>query len=119
MGRFDSDVHLFGIDAWEEQPLFLLGADDLGRDLFSRIMFGARISLSIGLLGVGFSLLFGVVLGGISGYYGGLIDVIIQRIIELLRSLPTHSVVADPGGHPAPALERLAHLLRHHLNPVP
>ena len=88
-GWFDSDIHLFGIDAWEEQPLFLMGADDLGRDLFSRIMFGARISLSIGLLGVGLSLLFGVVLGGISGYYGGLIDVIIQRIIELLRSLPT------------------------------
>ena len=88
-GQFDSDLHLFGIDAWAEQPLFLLGADDLGRDLFSRIMYGARISLSIGLLGVGFSLLFGVVLGGISGYYGGLIDVIIQRIIELLRSLPT------------------------------
>ncbi|MCY4521627.1 MAG: ABC transporter permease [Caldilineaceae bacterium] len=88
-GQFDSDLHLFGIDVWAEQPLFLLGADDLGRDLFSRIMYGARISLSIGLLGVGFSLLFGVVLGGISGYYGGLIDVIIQRIIELLRSLPT------------------------------
>ena len=87
-GQFESDRHLIGIEGGEEQPLFLLGADDLGRDLLSRILYGARISLSIGLLGVGFSLLFGVVLGGISGYYGGFIDIVIQRVIEFLRSLP-------------------------------
>lgn len=96
-GQFESERHLIGIEeplgwvAGEElpdQPLFLLGADELGRDLLSRIMFGSRISLSIGLLGVAFSLLFGIVLGGISGYYGGLADIIIQRIIEFLRSLP-------------------------------
>ena len=86
-GRFETDLHLFGL-ASEEHPLFLLGADDLGRDLFSRILYGSRISLSIGLVGVGFSLIFGVLLGGISGYFGGIIDTVIQRIIEFLRSLP-------------------------------
>lgn len=68
--------------------LYLLGADELGRDMLSRVIYGARISLSIGLVGVGLSLIFGVILGGISGYYGGIIDVIIQRLIEFLRSLP-------------------------------
>lgn len=87
-GLFETNLHLFGLVDAGEQPLFLLGADDLGRDLFSRIMYGARISLSIGLLGVAFSLVFGVVLGGISGYYGGIVDIVIQRIIEFLRSLP-------------------------------
>lgn len=86
-GRFETDLHLFGLES-AEQPLFLLGADDLGRDLFSRILYGSRISLSIGLVGVGFSLIFGVLLGGISGYYGGVVDTVIQRIIEFLRSLP-------------------------------
>lgn len=99
-GLFEWDRHLFGIevpldvdsadenDVASDQMLFLLGADDLGRDMLSRIIFGARVSLSIGLLGVALSLIFGVILGGISGYYGGVIDVIIQRIIEFLRSLP-------------------------------
>ncbi len=87
-GLFEANLHLFGLKDAGDQPLFLLGADDLGRDLFSRIMYGARISLSIGLLGVAFSLVFGVLLGGISGYYGGIVDIIIQRIIEFLRSLP-------------------------------
>lgn len=88
-GLFSSDVHFIGIEADEGQMFYLLGADDMGRDLLSRILFGARISLSIGLLGVAFSLIFGVILGGISGYYGGAIDSIIQRVIEFLRSLPT------------------------------
>jgi len=87
-GLFETNLHLFGLEDAGDQPLFLLGADDLGRDLFSRIMYGARISLSIGLLGVAFSLVFGVLLGGISGYYGGIVDIVIQRIIEFLRSLP-------------------------------
>lgn len=99
-GLFTWDRHLIGIDVPPDAPsesaaafvsdpmLFLLGADELGRDMLSRIIYGARVSLSIGLLGVALSLIFGVVLGGISGYYGGVIDVIIQRIIEFLRSLP-------------------------------
>ncbi len=70
-------------------PMYLLGADRLGRDLFSRIVYGTRVSMSIGLVGVTLSLLLGVVLGGISGYYGGRIDHAIQRVIEFILSLPT------------------------------
>jgi peptide/nickel transport system permease protein len=87
-GLWEWDRHLVGIEAEEGQMLFLLGADELGRDLLSRIIYGSRISLSIGLVGVALSLVFGVILGGISGYYGGFIDVVIQRVIEFLRSLP-------------------------------
>jgi peptide/nickel transport system permease protein len=70
-------------------PFYLLGADRLGRDLLSRIIEGSRVSLTIGLVGVGISLVLGVMLGGISGYFGGWIDNLIQRLIELLQSLPT------------------------------
>jgi peptide/nickel transport system permease protein len=88
-GVFDSDIHLFGIGAKQgEAGIFLLGADRMGRDLFSRIVYGARISLSIGLVGVFLSLILGIVIGGISGYYGGVIDNIIQRVIEFIRSIP-------------------------------
>lgn len=88
LGIFDTDIHLFGpVDP--EKPVYLIGADRLGRDMFSRILYGARISMSIGLVGVFVSLILGILLGGISGYYGGMIDNIIQRIIEFLRSIPT------------------------------
>jgi len=70
-------------------PMYLLGADRLGRDLFSRVIYGTRISMSIGLIGVALSLMLGVVLGGISGYYGGRVDHAIQRVIEFILSLPT------------------------------
>ena len=73
----------------QSQPMFLLGADRLGRDILSRTIHGARISLSIGLIGVAISLVLGVVLGGVSGYFGGAIDTAIQRVIEFLRSIPT------------------------------
>jgi peptide/nickel transport system permease protein len=66
-----------------------MGTDMLGRDLWSRLMYGTRTSLIIGLASVALSLVLGVVLGGISGYYGGTIDTVIQRIIEILRSIPT------------------------------
>lgn len=87
-GLFPGNRHLFGIESEEGQMLYLLGADELGRDLLTRIIHGSRISLSIGLVGVALSLVLGVILGGISGYYGGVVDVIIQRVIEFLRSLP-------------------------------
>jgi len=84
---FEADLHLFGVK--DGGVLFLLGTDHMGRDMFSRIVYGGRISLSIGLVSVFLSLIIGLILGGISGYLGGVIDTIIQRIIEVLKSFPT------------------------------
>ena len=72
----------------EGGTLFILGTDRLGRDMLSRIIYGARISLTIGIIGIIISFTLGIVIGGIAGYYGGLIDHIIQRIIEVIRSFP-------------------------------
>jgi peptide/nickel transport system permease protein len=89
LGLIPSNIHLIGLDSENTQDrVYLLGTDRLGRDLWSRLMFGTRVSLSIGLVGVILSLFFGVFLGGISGYFGGKVDLVIQRIIELLQSLP-------------------------------
>ena len=68
--------------------LFLLGTDRLGRDVLSRILYGARISLTIGLLGIAISFALGLVIGGLAGYYGGWVDMTVQRIIEIIRSFP-------------------------------
>lgn len=87
-GLFESDVHLFGVED-PDAHFALLGQDTVGRDLFTRIVFGARISLTIGLVGVAMSFFLGILLGGLSGYLGGLADMIIQRVIESLRALPT------------------------------
>jgi len=87
LGMFRTDLHLFGVD--EPGTVFLFGTDQLGRDVFSRIMYGARISLSVGFLGVVLSFIFGCLLGGVSGLFGGGIDTAIQRVIEFLISLPT------------------------------
>ena len=86
-GLFETDLHLFGVD--RSATLFLLGTDSMGRDLLSRIVYGARISLTVGLVGVAMSLFFGLLIGTISGYYGGWIDNLIQRFIEILRSFPS------------------------------
>ena len=88
LGLFKTDLHLFGIKD-PKGTLYLFGSDRKGRDVLSRVLYGARISMSIGLVGVGLSLVLGILIGGISGYYGGAIDDIIQRIIEFLRSIPS------------------------------
>ncbi len=85
-GLFESNIHLFGVD---EGTMYLVGTDKMGRDMLSRIIFGGRISLSVGLLGIAISFVIGVIMGGFSGYFGGVTDLIIQRIIEFLRSIPT------------------------------
>ena len=90
LGIFPTDIHLLAVEgAKAEESLFLLGTDLQGRDLWSRLMYGTQTSLTIGLVSVALSLLLGIVLGGISGYYGGILDTVIQRIIEILRSIPT------------------------------
>ncbi len=90
LGLFATDRHLIGLDRGSpEDALFLLGTDQLGRDFWSRLMLATRTSLIIGLAGVTISLFLGVLLGGVSGLLGGWIDVAIQRLIEILRSIPT------------------------------
>lgn len=83
---FESDIHLF--TAGEGGYIHLLGTDKLGRDLFSRIIYAGRISLTIGLIGVTLTFFFGILLGGIAGYYGGIVDNVIQRVIEILLCIP-------------------------------
>ncbi len=90
LGIIPTDRHLLGVkDAAAGDALFLFGTDVQGRDLWSRLMHATRISLTIGLVSVALSLFLGVALGGISGFFGGIADTIIQRVIELLRSIPT------------------------------
>jgi len=90
-GLLPTDRHLLGVGTGYEaaQTLFILGTDVQGRDLWSRLLYATRISVSIGLVGVALSLFLGVLLGGVSGFYGGWVDTLIQRIIEIFRSIPT------------------------------
>jgi peptide/nickel transport system permease protein len=85
LGLFNADLHFFGV---EEGTLFLFGTDERGRDLLSRIIYGGRISLSIGIVGVAILVFLGSLIGTISGYYGGWIDNVLQRLIEILRTIP-------------------------------
>jgi peptide/nickel transport system permease protein len=95
LGLFDADLHLIGPAEYDQDPLrivtpmYLLGADRMGRDVLSRIIHGTRISMTLGLVGVAVSFVIGLALGGVSGFYGGWVDNVIQRAIELLRSIPT------------------------------
>jgi peptide/nickel transport system permease protein len=86
-GLIEGDRHF--VCPAENGQLFLAGTDRLGRDVFSRIIYGARISLTIGLVGISFSFLLGIVIGGLAGYHGGIFDLIVQRIIEVLQSIPS------------------------------
>ncbi|MDJ0613995.1 MAG: ABC transporter permease [Rhizobiaceae bacterium] len=86
-GMIPADNHLMCADI--NNPVFLLGSDRLGRDLLSRIIYGARISLTIGLIGIMISFVLGIVIGGLAGYYGGWVDLVVQRLIEVIQSLPT------------------------------
>src|SRR5690606_38177979 len=85
-GLVEGDLHLFC--PAEGGTLFLFGTDRLGRDMFSRLIYGSRISLTVGLIGIAVSFTLGIVLGGLAGYYGGWVDNIVQRLIEVLRSFP-------------------------------
>lgn len=86
-GLFESNLHL--VCPAQGGQLFLLGTDRLGRDVLSRIIYGARISLTIGLLGITVSFVLGIVIGGLAGYHGGVFDLIVQRLIEVLQSIPS------------------------------
>ena len=87
LGLFKTRLHFMGVD--DPGTIFLFGTDSLGRDMYSRTLYGSRISLTIGLVGVAISFVLGCLLGGVSGYFGGAPDMVIQRIIEFLQSLPT------------------------------
>lgn len=90
LGLIPTDIHLIGTSgAPAGTSLFILGSDQEGRDVFSRLVLATRTSLFIGLVGVALSLVIGVVLGGLSGYYGGWVDTVVQRLIEIVSSLPT------------------------------
>jgi peptide/nickel transport system permease protein len=90
-GLFPGNIHLFGVRTEPDQfaPLFLLGSDTLGHDMLSRIFFGARISLTVGLIGVFLAFFMGLFLGGIAGFFGGVLDEVIMRVIDVLLALPT------------------------------
>ena len=89
LGVFRTNIHLLGTVPGAEQQAYLLGTDRLGRDQWSRLMLGTRTSMTVGLLAVTLSVVLGALLGGLSGYFGGWLDLGIQRVIELLQSLPT------------------------------
>jgi peptide/nickel transport system permease protein len=88
LGLFDSTLHVFG-SADPKRPVFLFGSDQFGRDIYSRLLYGSQISLSVGIIGILISMSLGLLLGGVAGYFGGRIDFGLMRIIEVLLSIPS------------------------------
>jgi peptide/nickel transport system permease protein len=89
LGIVSANTHLLGVASSDgEGEIHLLGTDRLGRDQWSRLMYGTQVSLSIGLVAVSLSIFLGILLGGVSGYFGGMVDMVIQRLVEILQSLP-------------------------------
>lgn len=89
LGVFHTNLRLFGLPEGSKGTAFLFGTDPLGRDMLSRVVYGIRISMSVGLVGVAITFLLGITLGGFSGLYGGVFDTIVQRVIEVLISIPS------------------------------
>jgi peptide/nickel transport system permease protein len=87
----DTNVHLFGVE--EPGKVFLFGSDQFGRDIFSRVIYGGRISLSVGIIGIIISTVIGMLVGGIAGYFGGKIDFVLMRIVELILALPSLYII--------------------------
>lgn len=87
LGFYRSSIHLFGTGD-DNYPIYLFGADQYGRDIFSRLIYGSQISLSIGLVGILISFTLGLLVGGISGYFGGGVDTVLMRLCELIMSFP-------------------------------
>ena len=115
LGLIPTDIHLFGVaDGKPENALFLLGTDQLGRDLFSRLMLATRTSLTIGLVGVALSLVLGVLLGGISGLQGGWVDTVDPARDRDPALDPDHSAVDGPRRGGASELVAAAGVFRHH-----
>lgn len=88
-GIWKTNIHFFGVEEPSSSAMLLLfGADRFGRDLFSRTMAGSKVSMTVGLIGTFISVVIGAIIGALSGFYGGWIDILLQRFIELLRSFP-------------------------------
>jgi peptide/nickel transport system permease protein len=99
LGVFPCDRHLYGVDL--PGRIFVLGADDTGRDVWSRLLYGAQVSLTVGVVGIAISFTLGLLLGGVSGYFGGWVDTLIMRSTELLLSIPgLYLIVALRGVFP-------------------